>query len=110
LRTRYYRTLSNHQNPLLDQSPGDRFTGTGEDARESRSGNAHSLGGSLLIEPLEIGKAKSFQFVQAQLFDLEGADRATDGFERPPTSHTTDPPELFRPRHGASQLRTYVHK
>ena len=43
------------------------------------------------------------------LFDLKGAYRATDGLERPPPGHASDPPELFWSCHFSLQLRTYVH-
>ena len=84
LGTRDYRALAYYQNALFDQCSGDRCTGTGEDPGKGRPGNAHPVSGRLLIEPLEIGKAKSFQLVQAQLFGPEGANRATDRLEGTP--------------------------
>jgi hypothetical protein len=106
---RHDRTFADHQHALLDQGPRDRRSGAGEDAGEGRPGNSHSFGRSLLVEPLEVGQAKGLELVEPQRFDLEGADGAADGLERPSPGHATDPPELFRSCHVVSQLRTYVH-
>jgi len=109
IRGSYHRALTDHQYALLDQSPGDRRSGAGEDAGEGRPGNSHPLGRGLLVEPFEVGQAESFELVQSQLFDLESADGTTNGFEGPTPGHATDPPEFFRSCHLISQLRTYVH-
>jgi hypothetical protein len=105
----YHRPFADHQHALLDQRPGDSQPCAGEDAGEGRPGNAHPFRGSFLVEPLEVGESQSLKLVESQLFDFKPADRTADGFERPAFGPASDPPDLLRSCHFASQLRTYVH-
>ncbi len=98
-RALHHRTISHNENSLLDQSPGDRRPGAGEDAGEGRSGYAHPLGGGFLVETFEIGQPQSLEFVQSQWLHFEVSDWPTDGLERPPPGNAADPSELFRSCH-----------
>ena len=89
------RTLAYDQKSLLDESPGDDRSGTGEDAGKGWSRDSHPLGGRLLVQPLEISQSKRFELVHAQGLDLELRGPTADRFEAAPLPHTADHSELL---------------
>jgi hypothetical protein len=60
------------------------------------------LRGCFLVKPLEIGKPQSFEFIEAQLFNLQSTDGAANGFECTTSWPASDSPDLLWSCHLAS--------
>jgi len=60
-----------HQRLAVNHSIGHTSTRPLQQPLDRATGNVHRLGGLLLVEPLEVTKGQSLQFVQPDLDDLK---------------------------------------
>jgi len=87
------------QKATLDERHADRVSGSRQDPRVRLARHAHSLGGCILIQPLDIGQADGFEAVLADAHRVHPPDRGTGRAKSPALDRATHAAGKRRARH-----------